>query len=395
MPRKIQRRSTGQCILVVDDQEEMLLSVQSLLEREGHRVLIAGSGARALELFKENEIQLLLVDYFMPRMNGGELVREIRQFDPFVQIILQTGYGGEKPASEMMRELDIQGYHDKSDGPEKLLLWVDVGLKAHRLITRLRERERLQSELIANMSHELRTPLHIIGGYTDLLLQSEFGDLPEEARRALSRVATATRNLSEMVSDLLRYGKLEAKIHEGTPRWMKMEDIAAELERLAALLLEDKPVRFSVDVGDAPAGVTTDPVKLTAILRNLVTNAVKFTEEGEIEVRVRRAGDRLRFSVRDTGIGIAPELRRVVFEPFRQADGSATREHSGIGLGLALSLKLARVLGGDSEMRSSVGSGSTFTLVLPCDEAEADVSRHEKAVRSVRTPELSRLAGAA
>jgi signal transduction histidine kinase len=365
MARRSQRRLTHHRILVVDDQEEMLLSVRNLLEREGHFVLTADSGERALELFKENEIHLMLVDYFMPQMTGEELIREVRNFDPYVQIILQTGYAGEKPASQMMADLDIQGYHDKSEGPEKLLLWVDVGLKAHRLISCLRDRERLQSELVANVSHEFRTPLHIISGYTDLLLQGEFGQIPEEAHEALRRVAGATVNLSELVSDLLRYGKLEAGVSDGSCQWIVTEELASELERLATLLLEERNVRFELDLDGAPEGFSTDAVKLRTILRNLVTNAVKFTPAGTVSLRVAAENGDLCFSVRDTGVGIAPEDHDLVFEPFRQLDGSSSRQFRGIGLGLALSRKLARILGGDVRLESRPGTGSAFTLHLP------------------------------
>src|SRR5438552_1583516 len=111
MARKSSMPPSGHTILVVDDQEEVLISARRLLEREGHHVLTAESGARALELFKECDVHLLLVDYFMPRMTGEQLIREIRKFDPYVQIILQTGYAGDKPARQMMAELEIQGYH--------------------------------------------------------------------------------------------------------------------------------------------------------------------------------------------------------------------------------------------------------------------------------------------
>jgi signal transduction histidine kinase len=383
MARKSQRRPTHHRILVVDDQREMLESARTLLEREGHAVLVADSGERALELFRKNEVHLMLVDYFMPRMTGEELIREVRKFDPYVQIILQTGYAGEKPASQMMAELDIQGYHDKSDGPDKLLLWVDVGLKAHSLIQRLRERERLQSELVANISHEFRTPLHIISGYTDLLLQGEFGEILSEAGEALRCVAGATANLSELVSDLLRYGKLEAGVTEGITQRVTTGDIAGELERLAALLLEEKQVRFLVDLDDAPESILVDTVKLRTILRNLVTNAIKFTHSGEIRLRIAVEGDDLRLSIRDTGIGIAPQDRDVVFEPFRQVDGSSKRPYRGIGLGLALSRKLARILGGDIELWSEPGAGSTFTVVLPTANLELEARPPHHSARSV------------
>jgi signal transduction histidine kinase len=112
-------------------------------------------------------------------------------------------------------------------------------------------------------------------------------------------------------------------------------------------------------------------VKVTTILRCLVTNAIKFTEAGSIRLEIACSGDTLRFAVNDTGIGISPGQRDLVFEPFRQIDGSPTRSHGGIGLGLALARKMARVLGGDIELRSAVGAGSSFTLVLPSGDAAA------------------------
>jgi signal transduction histidine kinase len=371
MARKTATSLPGHRILVVDDQPEVLHSVRSLLERRGHEVLTAADGATALELFKSHDVHLLLVDYYMPTMNGEALVREIRRFDPYVQIILQTGYAGEKPASRMMAELDIQGYHDKADGPDKLLLWIEVGLKAHRLTCAVRERERVQQELVANVSHELRTPLHVIGGYTDLLLNGEFGDLPAEARQSLRRMATAADSLGALIADLLSYARLEAGMADAPAHWTSLDDLLGEAERLARLLLDNRPVRFTLDLGDAPRLVRIDAIKVRTILRNLVTNAVKFTPSGAIDLQVARAEGALRVIVRDTGIGIAPEQQELIFEPFRQIDSSATRRYRGIGLGLALARKLARTLGGDIAVTSAVGRGSSFVLTLPCDVTDA------------------------
>jgi len=365
MARKRKVSPTGHTILVVDDQEEVLVSTRTLLEREGHAVLTAESGARALALFKEHEVHLLLVDYFMPQMTGEDLIREIRRFDPYVQIILQTGYAGEKPARQMMAELDIQGYQDKADGPEKLLLWIDAGLKAHRLVSRLRERERLQGELVANVSHEFRTPLNIIAGYTDLLLDGEFGLLPESTNRPLQILLGATQNLADLVADFLSYAKLEAGAMKVDCQWVATDQIATELERLALLLVEGKSLGFVRDLRQAPPAVFTDAVKLRTILRNLITNAAKFTAAGTIALAVARRDAGVEFTVRDTGPGIAADQLEVIFEPFRQIDGSATRQQGGIGLGLALCRKLARVLGGDLTVKSEPGLGSVFTLTLP------------------------------
>jgi signal transduction histidine kinase len=367
MPRRSQRADSGYTILVVDDQTDTLESVRKLLEHEGHRIRTAESGAEALEIVQHCEVDVIIVDYFMPRMTGAAFVEKVRLLDPYVQIILQTGYAGEKPPRSMLAELDIQGYHDKTDDPERLLLWVDVALKAHRLITDLRERERLQSEIVANCSHEFRTPLNIISGYTEILKSGDFGDLPEPALAPLGAINDATRTLLELVTDFLGYAKIEAGVSDVVCRPIEIATLAAELQRLGQLLVEDQAVRFQVDLEGAPVAVVTDPVKLRTILRNLIGNAAKFTTRGEIALRIGLEADGVRFAIRDTGCGIAPEHLAHIFEPFRQADGSMTRRYGGVGLGLALARKMARLLGGELGVESQVDVGSTFTFVLPAE----------------------------
>lgn len=365
MARKSIRPQSEHTILVVDDQEETLISVRNLLEREGHRVLTAESGERALSIYKEHDIHLLLVDYFMPRMNGEQLIREIRGFDPYVQIILQTGYSGQKPPRVMLAELDIQGYHDKADGPERLLLWVEVGLKAFRMIRRLREREQLQGELVANVSHEFRTPLNIIGGYTELLMDEAYGRLPKRALQTVGRVQQATWDLGELVEDFLKYAKTEAGVTNVAPSEVAIAGLVDEIKRFAALLVDGKDIRFLMEYWDAPKTMVTDCVKLKTVLRNLVSNAIKFTEKGSVSMRITLQDTDVCFTVTDTGPGIRHEDLEVIFEPFRQLDGSTTRRYGGIGLGLALSRKLAKLIGGDIEVHSERGTGSTFTLRVP------------------------------
>jgi len=363
MARKLRTNQSGHTILIVDDQEEARTSTRRLLEREGHTVLAAENGEQALALFRQIPVTLVLVDYFMPRMTGEELVRQMRDLNPYVQIILLTGYSGEKPPRVMLAELDIQGYHDKADGPEKLLLWVDIALKAHTVIQALRERERLKREMVANVSHEFRTPLNIIGGYTTLLLDGEFGSLPSEAQTVLRAMSDATGNLGALVVDFLDYAKLEARAADVVRQWIPVGELAAELGRMAALLIEGRPMEFRVELDDAPAAVLTDPVKLRTILRNLITNAAKFTTSGSIVLRVKQMPAAVCFAVQDSGLGIRAEDVALVFEPFRQLDAGNGR--GGFGLGLALSRKLARILGGDLELESQPGVGSVFTLVLP------------------------------
>src|SRR5262249_16036117 len=123
-------QASGYTVMLVDDNPDYLQATRLLLEREGHNVLTATNGPEALALLPDHRVDLLLLDYFMPGMTGGQVVPEFRRFDPFVQVILQTGYASEQPPRELLHRLNIQGYYDKTEGPEQLLLWTAVGLKA-------------------------------------------------------------------------------------------------------------------------------------------------------------------------------------------------------------------------------------------------------------------------
>jgi len=149
---------------LVDDSKEYLESTRRLLEREGHTVLTAASGAEALEIVKHERVDLMLVDYFMPGMTGEDVVHQVRKLRPYLQIIIQTGYAGEQPPRELLKRLDIQGYYDKSEGPEKLLLWVDAGLKSAYFIELL-YKSRQGLKYILNITPDL----HKIQSLQDLL----------------------------------------------------------------------------------------------------------------------------------------------------------------------------------------------------------------------------------
>jgi signal transduction histidine kinase len=361
--------ATGYTILVVDDQEETLASVKLLLEREGHRVLLADSGARALEIFARNEVHLLLVDYFMPRMTGEELIGEVRKVDSSVQIVLQTGYSGEKPPRETLHQLDIQGYHDKTEGPDKLLVWVDVALKAHEQLRRVREAEILKSQLLANLSHEFRTPLHIVMGYTQLLKDEHVRD--DAGRDVLDRVHDNAAMLLGLVNDFLALSDLDAGVAVPSAARIDVETLAREVQGSATMLLREKPISFAWEAPAELPALAADPAKVRVILMNLLSNAVKFTTAGSITVTAEADDETICLAIRDTGIGIAPENHERIFETFRQVDGSDTRAHGGMGNGLPIARKLARLMGGDITVDSVPGAGSTFSVRLPRDRRGA------------------------
>jgi signal transduction histidine kinase len=361
MARKSRTADSGQTVLIVDDQEEVLTSVRGVLERAGHRVLTAQSAAEALAVVSAGDVHLLLVDHVMPQVSGEDLIRQIRTIDGLVPIVMHSGRTADRSPAELISELGIQGYHDKADGPEKLLLWVEAALKTRRSVDGLRKRTAQHEELIAQVSHELRNPLQRLGGYTDLLLDGSYGDLPEAARVPLRSLARTAHDLTRLVTNFLTHVRLEASALGVERRRVPIEELAAEIQHVAETLIADRPVRFSIERGHAPAAIHTDPQVLRAILFNLLDNAAKFTTRGHITLFIAREGSAVRIAVADTGAGIAPERQAQLFQPFNRGDDHG----SGIGLGLALAQRLTGLLGGRLTVQSQPKRGSVFTLLLP------------------------------
>jgi signal transduction histidine kinase len=231
----------------------------------------------------------------------------------------------------------------------------------------LRRASELKSRFLSDMSHELRTPLNAVVSLTGLLLDRTDGDLTAEQERQVGFIRSSAQSLSEMVNDLLDLAKIEAGKAELRITEFQVADVMAALRGMfRPLVAHDRQVRLVVEdpVGIAP--VSSDQGKVAQILRNFISNALKFTERGEVCVRAEaRAHDTVLFSVADTGIGIAAEDHQRVFEEFIQVDGPVQRRSRGTGLGLPLTRKLAGLLGGAVSLKSEVGVGSTFYLNLP------------------------------
>ncbi len=232
---------------------------------------------------------------------------------------------------------------------------------------RLQELDRLKSEFLANMSHELRTPLNSVIGYAEMILMGVDGELNDDMREDVQAIYENGQHLLSMINDILDLAKIEAgrmslDIHPLDLRPL-LEDIASSAEGL--LQKQGSSVELEIVVEDNLPLVPADPLRLHQILNNLVSNAIKFTEEGHIRIHARREGQWAVISVEDTGVGIPEEAREIIFEKFRQADGSYTRKAQGTGLGLAITRSLVEMHGGTLTLESEVGKGSTFTIRLP------------------------------
>src|SRR5438094_1905784 len=241
--------------------------------------------------------------------------------------------------------------------------------QAMRAARELAERvARARSAFLANMSHEIRTPMNAVLGFVELVLDT---DLQVEQRRALELVRSSSEALLTILNDILDYSKIEAEHLELESIPFDLPKVAHATATLLAVRAREKHLELTVDVPpDVPHLVRGDPTRLRQVLMNLIGNAIKFTEEGEVDVSATVAGhhgDRtsVRFRVRDTGIGISEQQRATIFDEFTQADASMTRRYGGTGLGLAIARRLVALMGGELTVTREVGRGSEFSFTLP------------------------------
>ena len=224
-----------------------------------------------------------------------------------------------------------------------------------------------KSEFLANMSHELRTPLNSTLILAKLLADNKPGNLSGDQVKYASTIYAAGNDLLALINDILDLSKIEAGQATLSLEPVRLSRVLQSLTDPLRPLAQEKGLTLAATIApDAPATMTTDPLRLGQVLKNLLSNALKFTEKGGVTLHVAAsAGDTLSFVVTDTGIGIARDQQELVFEAFRQADGSTHRKYGGTGLGLSISRDLAHLLGGTLSVRSTPGEGSVFTLVLP------------------------------
>ncbi len=234
------------------------------------------------------------------------------------------------------------------------------------------EASRYKSEFLANMSHELRTPLNSLLILARDLQESDPENLRPGQLEAAQIIHQSGRDLLQLINDILDLSKVEAGHLEVHPAATEVDDVLAVLRRTFDPVAQQKGLLLTLErAPGGPATLTTDSLRLEQILRNLLANALKFTERGEVSLTVSLVGPEVVFAVRDTGIGIPEERLEAIFEAFRQVDGTITRRFGGTGLGLSISQRLAELLGGRIAVESTVGEGSCFSLRLPSPQASA------------------------
>jgi len=250
-----------------------------------------------------------------------------------------------------------------------------IAIENVRLFEEIQEKNRQlqqasehKSQFVSSMSHELRTPLNAIIGLTDMLVTNAARFGTEKAQEPLQRVNRAGTHLLGLINQVLDLSKIEAGKLELNPQTVQLTPLINEVIGTAGQLAEQNKNRLVVDAQENLGALTVDPMRLRQILLNLLSNACKFTKEGEVKLaarKVRNGSNIVEFAVADTGIGMTPEQQAKLFEEFSQADAATAQRFGGTGLGLAITRKLARMMGGDVTVRSEPGKGSVFTVRLP------------------------------
>jgi signal transduction histidine kinase len=233
---------------------------------------------------------------------------------------------------------------------------------------------RHKSEFLANMSHELRTPLNAVLGYAELIQDGIYGDVPDKMHGVLERIQQNGRHLLGLINDVLDLSKIEAGQLTLAPVDYSMRELVLDVVSATEALAAEKKLALEVDApADLPRG-RGDERRLTQVLMNLVSNAIKFTEAGSVRIRAKVEDSSFVVAVTDTGVGIAPEDRERIFEEFQQVDTSSTRRKGGTGLGLAIAKRIVELHGGRIWVESTPGQGSTFAFTLPLSIAQQEAA---------------------
>jgi signal transduction histidine kinase len=240
-----------------------------------------------------------------------------------------------------------------------------VALETVRLLDEGRVASHLKSQFVAIMSHELRTPLSVVMGYTDLLLEEAFGPLNEEQAGVLTRMQRSARELLDLITATLDLNRLESGRSQVTVETVAVAELFAQLEADTAARLDARSIELCWRLEPDLPPMETDPTKLRTVLKNLIGNAIKFTDRGSVTVSAAREDGAVVFTVADTGVGIRREDLPVVFEMFRQVESANTRRHGGVGLGLYIVKRLLAELRGEIDVESEAGVGSRFRVRVP------------------------------
>lgn len=349
-------------ILVVDDEMGPRESLKMILNPY-YNVHTADRGTEALEMLKKLPVDLVTLDLKMPGFSGINVLEKVKQHDPDIEAIIITGYGSLDTAIEGLR-LGAFDYISKPFDVNHILSLVRRGLERRNAKARLRQ---VKSDFLSNISHELRTPLSVVVGFVYLLLNQVIGRLTDEQQKVLETVYRNSEELLELIDNVLWMTSLNAGDANATLEKFDPRDIINDTVKRHEKAIREKNLKIDIQISDRDVSLISDRAKVERIFQNVFNNAVKFTNEGEIKIKVEPRSDKpgVDFEIIDTGIGIEESKLDSIFEPFHQTDSSTQRAHSGLGLGLTVARRMADLIGGTVSVNSKPGVGTRVMMRFP------------------------------
>jgi len=379
-------------VLLVDDDaaDRRLVKLATSKASQGtlFEIDTAETLSEAVECLGKRDYDVTLLDLGLPDSNGINTVRKAHEANQDTAIIILTGLDSEQIGIEAIK-CGAEDYIVKGESLKHSLVRIILHaverkqiknnlVQTNEQLEMLKKRADLlaeeavkankaKSQFLANMSHEIRTPMNAIIGFSNILAEE---DLPEEHKKSINIIKESGEGLLMLINDILDLSKIES----GQLEIETIDTLLGQLIDPIELLMKPKAVEKNIELqivkaNGLPTMIYTDPTRLRQCLINLLSNAIKFTEQGYVRLKVtlQQDNDRsfVRFDVEDTGIGIAPDKQKMIFESFTQADGSTTRKYGGTGLGLAITKQLAELLGGQITVTSELKKGSVFSLVIP------------------------------
>jgi signal transduction histidine kinase len=363
-------------VVVIDDDEIMRLSCEQILTKAGYRVETFANGHDGIRRLREIRPPLLVVDIKMPELNGFEVIRSVRQFDPDMAIVVITGYATIETAVDAMKA-GAYDFLPKPFTPGELRMIIERGRERWRLIKEAqrlrREKEEVERRFITLVSHQLKSPLVAVKQYLDVMLFSLQGQLPDKAVEWVGRSQARLVEMLTLIQDWLALSKIEggswSDLAASTPLAPIVADIVQD-QRLLPLAAS-----LTIDVAlpaDLPP-VRGDRVSLSMLVSNLVGNAIKYNRPGgSISIASTLENGWVKLVVRDTGIGIPQEYIPHLFQEFFRVKTPETQDIPGTGLGLVICKRIVTELGGSIEVSSEEGQGTAFVVRLPVAEMKKE-----------------------